>query len=90
MFQTSKQKIHVSKTASPEMTGKALGQVRAHCCGEKKDKKGLKENRIEEDYSIVTNERKGSGEGGEHEVAGVHGPPTYSGLGNICSEVARD
>lgn len=58
--------------------------------GEKKDKKGLKENRIEEDYSIVTNERKGSCEGGEHEVAGVHGPPTHSGLGNICGGVARD
>lgn len=58
--------------------------------GRKKNKKGLKENRVEEDYSIVTNDRKGSGEGGEHEVAGVHGPPTHSGLENICSEVARD
>lgn len=57
---------------------------------ERKDKKGLKENRIEEDYRIATNDRKASGEEGEQEVPRVHGPPTHSGLGNICSGVGRD
>lgn len=56
----------------------------------KKDKKRLKENRVKEDYSIATNDRKASGEEGDQEVPGVHGPPTQSGLGNICSGVGRD
>lgn len=30
------------------------------------------------------------GKEGEQEVPGVHGPPTHSGLGNICSGVGRD
>lgn len=45
---------------------------------------------MEEDYSIATNDRKASGEEGDQEVPGVHGPPTHSGLGNICSGVERD
>lgn len=81
------------------MVGKEVEQMHAHsthavvllCPVErKKDKKELKENQMEEDYSIATKDKKTSDEEGEQEVPGVHGPPTHSGLGNICSGIGRD
>lgn len=71
------------------MIGKEVGQVPAYsccrCCWEgekKKEKKGLKENQMEEDYGIATNERTASCEVGDQEVLGVNRPLTHSGLGN--------
>lgn len=55
--------------------------------------RGLKERRMEAGYSITATKRKASAEVGEEEeveAVRVLGPPTHSGLGNICSGVARD
>lgn len=47
---------------------------------------------MEAGYSITATKRKASAEVGEEEEKAVRvlGPPTHSGLGNICSGVARD
>lgn len=72
------------------MTSKTVTQWHAHSCQGEKRHKGAKTKSNRRLHYIATNERKTSGEEGEQEVAGVHGPPAHSGLGNICSGVAKD
>lgn len=74
----------VCETVTPEMTSKSVTG------GMGGDLKGLKQNRIEDCITLRPTRERRAVRRVSRRWRGVHGPPAHSGLGNICSGVAKD